>query len=101
MRRGRCLRGVLATAAMAGALAGCGGSGTTHLDLVLKNASGLRPGTLVKVAGAKVGTVESLNIGAGDRVIARLKLDRDRVRPGAGTRAAIRTVNLEIGRAHV
>lgn len=94
MNRGRSVCVLVASVGLAIVAAGCGGSGATHLDLVLKNASGIRTGTLVKVGGARVGTVDSLSIDSADHVIARLKLDPDRVRPGAGTRAAITTVNL-------
>jgi len=90
----RLLHATVVTTVVVSLLAGCGGGDSSELKLELSNASGIRAGTLVKVGGARVGKVDDISLDDADRVVARLSLDNERVKPGAGARAAISSVNL-------
>jgi phospholipid/cholesterol/gamma-HCH transport system substrate-binding protein len=71
-----------------------GGGKSYTLKLALADASGLRPGSQVLLGGVSVGTVDSLDLDTGDRVIASLKLDPGQVRIGQGAAAKIVGANL-------
>ena len=78
----------------AGAYLLSGGGGSDNLVRAeFSNAAGLRPGSLVRVGGATVGSVRSLKVTARDTAAVELAL-KDHVRPGAGAAAAIRPANL-------
>jgi phospholipid/cholesterol/gamma-HCH transport system substrate-binding protein len=94
MRRG--LIGLLAVAAVAGGviLATRGsGDGKDVVRAEFENASGLRPGSLVRVSGASVGSVKSLHVTARNTALVKLSLNED-VSVGTGAAAAIRPANL-------
>jgi len=68
---------------------------TERLDVVLASANGLREGTVVKVGGAQVGTIDELRITRGDDVVAELALDQDKAPPiTAGASARVVASNL-------
>jgi virulence factor Mce-like protein len=69
------------------------GSDPYRVSLQLPTAAGLREGADVKVGGAVVGTVASLELGDGDAVRARLDL-RDGARIGPDAAAAVKASNL-------
>jgi virulence factor Mce-like protein len=68
------------------------GSDAYVVRVDMPTAAGLREGADVKVGGATVGSVESLTLGRGDVVQAKLALDGTRI--GAGAAVAVRASNL-------
>jgi virulence factor Mce-like protein len=76
-------------------VAGCGsGDDTLHVSMRMRNSSGLRDGSDVKVGGARVGHVARLELGPRDVVEVELELDADKTRLGRGASVAIRSANL-------
>lgn len=65
-----------------------------RLRVELRTASGLQEGSPVKVGGVGVGKIGSLDLGHGDKVIAKLNLDDDDVKIDRGTRVRVVTSNL-------
>jgi len=78
----------VAVAALSG-----GGDDARIVRAEFADASGLRSGSLVRVNGAKAGSVHKLRVTPRDTAMVELRLDDDVV-PGAGVRAAIRPANL-------
>lgn len=98
MRRLAIVVGVLAVAAAAalglGAAAGGGGSGYRVLA-VFDNASGAVPGMDVKIAGARVGRIASLDVTAEKKAALELRIERPGFAPfRAGARCTIRPQSL-------
>lgn len=60
---------------------------TRGIQVEFANAAGVKTGDAVRIAGVKVGTVDSITL-KGDRVVMGLRVDKD-VRLGAATTAAI------------
>src|SRR5436190_20702048 len=86
--------GLLALVAVAVIVVTSGSGDGKHLVRAeFDDASGLRPGSLVRVSGASVGSVKSLQVTARNTALVKLSLDKDVV-PGAGSAAAIRPANL-------
>lgn len=65
--------------------------GTTYAA-EFTDASGLRPGNMVQVAGIRVGRVDEIDL-AGDHVVVRFSVEPD-VRLGEQTRASVEVLNL-------
>lgn len=63
------------------------------VTLDLQDAGGLRVGSLVRVGGAPVGSVKSIDVTAANTARAVLSVDRD-AHPGRGARASVRASNL-------
>jgi virulence factor Mce-like protein len=70
------------------------GGSSYSLRLEMTNANGLRPGSQVLLGGVGVGTVESIDLGGHDAVIANLGVDPNRVHIGQGVSASIIAANL-------
>jgi ABC-type transporter Mla subunit MlaD len=70
-----------------------GGGNAYTLNLQMRNAAGLRPGSLVLLGGVSVGSVNDTYV-RGNEVIAQLHLNRDQVHIGQGVRAAVIAANL-------
>jgi phospholipid/cholesterol/gamma-HCH transport system substrate-binding protein len=71
-----------------------GGSSTYELNLLLPNASGLRPGSQVLLGGVPAGNVYALNLNKRNVVVADLHLNPSLVRVGTGATASIVAANL-------
>lgn len=85
---------LVALVALAAAVLMVSGSDDKYvLKLQLTNAAGLRPGSQVLVGGVPVGTVASLHIGTGDKVVADLHLKHGS-QVGRGASADIVAANL-------
>ncbi|WP_205698847.1 MlaD family protein [Conexibacter sp. SYSU D00693] len=95
MRRVRMLTGFALVAVLAAVVLLARGEGEEHVAVKaeLRDAAGLREGSLVRVSGAKVGAVTDLRITPRDTAEVTLEVERDAV-PGAGARAAVRAFNL-------
>jgi len=74
------------------------GDDAYRIGFVLPNASGLRSGSDVKIGGARVGAVDSLEVTHDEVVRVGLRLDRQKVKSAGGlrsdTRFAVSTANL-------
>ncbi|WP_354700220.1 hypothetical protein DSM112329_00485 [Paraconexibacter sp. AEG42_29] len=90
----RPLTTALAAASLALGLGACGSDADYRVTLELKNADGLREGSLVQVGGVPVGKVAELRLQPNDRVDATLKIDADRGPIGRNARATIASRNL-------
>ena len=87
------LLALVAVAALVIVVTSGSGEGKHLVRAEFKDASGLRPGSLVRVSGASVGSVKTLKVTARNTALVELSLDKD-VTPGAGAAAAIRPANL-------
>jgi phospholipid/cholesterol/gamma-HCH transport system substrate-binding protein len=83
----------LGTVAIVAAVILIGGDSPYRMAVQLSTANGLRDGSQVKIGGVGVGKIESLELGPGDAVIAKLALDHS-VRVGRGAAARVVTSNL-------
>jgi phospholipid/cholesterol/gamma-HCH transport system substrate-binding protein len=83
-----------ATAAILIVLLITSGGNRYSLRMVLPNASGLQSGSAVKIGGAGVGSVSSIDIGKDDQVHVTLSIDTGDARVTSATRIAIRSENL-------
>lgn len=95
LRRGLVL-GLLAAVAVAAAAlsAGSGGGDGYTLYATFDQAGGLRQGFTVRIDGAPVGSVESLDLDDRDRVVAKLRVDGSAAPVGRGVRATVRAADL-------
>jgi virulence factor Mce-like protein len=89
------LAAVLAVGAVAATvlLSSSGGDGY-RVRVELPNAAGLRPGSLVKVGGVSVGSVNSIKVTPRDTALATLALKPSATPVGPDARIAIRPANL-------
>lgn len=93
LRRVALLIGLAAVAVGAAALVSGGQRGYT-VRATFRNAGGLRKGFLVRVDGAPVGKITSLELDHRDRVVAQLRVDDTAAPVGAGARATVRAADL-------
>ncbi|HYF26606.1 MAG TPA: MlaD family protein [Baekduia sp.] len=84
---------VVVAVAAAVVLAGGADDDRVRVRAEFHDAAGLRPGSVVRINGATVGSVDELRVTGRDTAEAVLDLEHD-ARPGAGARAAVRPLNL-------
>lgn len=83
---------IMATAMLGLTIANAGGGGTASFKAVFDDAAMLNPGDDVRIAGVRVGQIESVEITDRSKALVGFSVDRDRL--PRGTQLAIRYRNL-------